>query len=93
MAIYGYRCLNCADIEVAFPIGTAPATVPCPACGASSTRVFTAPMLTRTPTAIAAQMERAERTAFEPEVVTSVPPRRAAGTVAVHPATSRLPRP
>lgn len=75
-------------------MGTAPAEVPCPECGATSSRVFSPPMLARTPAALAAQLQRAERSASEPEVVTSLPPRRAAGTpAAVHPATGRLPRP
>jgi putative regulatory protein, FmdB family len=93
MARYGYRCVRCSDIEAVFPIGTAPATVPCPQCGATSTRVFSAPMLTRTPAAVAARLERAERSAFEPEVVTSLPPRRTGRPAARHPAVSRLPRP
>ncbi|WP_424535529.1 FmdB family zinc ribbon protein [Sphaerisporangium viridialbum] len=93
MAIYGYRCPHCSDIEVTFPIGTAPAAVPCPDCGATSIRVFSTPMLARTPAAMSAQLQRAERSASEPEVVTSLPPRRAAGAVAIHPATSRLPLP
>ncbi|MEV0591414.1 zinc ribbon domain-containing protein [Nonomuraea cavernae] len=93
MAIYGYRCSHCSEIEVAFPIGTAPADVPCPDCGAISVRVFSTPMLARTPAAVSAQSQRAERSASEPEVVTSLPRRRAAGAVAAHPATRRLPRP
>ncbi|MEU8251362.1 FmdB family zinc ribbon protein [Nonomuraea sp. NPDC048916] len=93
MATYGYRCPHCSDIEVAFPIGTAPAAVPCPDCGATSVRVFSTPMLARTPAAVSAQLQRAERSASEPEVVTSLPPRRTAGAVTIHPATSRLPRP
>ncbi|MFF4415650.1 hypothetical protein ACFYY8_24225 [Streptosporangium sp. NPDC001559] len=39
------------------------------------------------------RLQRAERSASEPEVVTSLPPRRTGGAVAVHPATARLPRP
>ncbi|MEV4834584.1 FmdB family zinc ribbon protein [Nonomuraea sp. NPDC049486] len=93
MATYGYRCPHCRDIEVAFPIGTAPAAVRCPDCGATSTRMFSAPMLARTPAALAARLRRAERSASEPEVVTSLPPRRAPAAVPVHPATGRLPRP
>ncbi|MCA2185882.1 hypothetical protein LDL05_12495 [Nonomuraea cavernae] len=50
-------------------------------------------MLTRTPAAVSAQLRRAERSASEPEVVTSLPRRRAVGAVATHPATRRLPRP
>ncbi|GAA3646270.1 hypothetical protein GCM10022224_006270 [Nonomuraea antimicrobica] len=93
MAMYAYRCPHCREIGVTFPIGTAPGAVACPDCGAAAVRVFSAPMLTRTPSAVSAQIRRAERSAAEPEVVTSLPRRRAAGPVAVHPATSRLPRP
>ncbi|MEV4377290.1 zinc ribbon domain-containing protein [Streptosporangium sp. NPDC049644] len=93
MTVYAYRCPHCSEIEVTFRIGTAPAAVPCPDCGAASVRAFSAPMLARTPAAVAARLQRAERSASEPEVVTSLPRRRAGGAVAVHPATSRLPRP
>ena len=93
MAIYGYRCPHCSDIEVAFPIGTATAAVPCPDCGATSVRAFSTPMLARTPAAVSAQLQRAERSAAEPEVVTSLPRRRGTASVAAHPATRRLPRP
>ncbi|MET8003744.1 hypothetical protein [Nonomuraea glycinis] len=50
-------------------------------------------MLARTPAAVSAQLQRAERSAAEPEVVTSLPRRRGTGVVAAHPATRRLPRP
>ncbi|MFF3443906.1 hypothetical protein [Streptosporangium sp. NPDC002721] len=93
MVVYVYRCPCRSEIEVTFPIGTAPAAVPCPGCGATSVRAFSAPMLTRTPAALSSRLERAERSAFEPEVVTSPPRRRAGGAVVAHPATGRLPRP
>ncbi|MFD0883344.1 FmdB family zinc ribbon protein [Streptosporangium algeriense] len=93
MTVYTYRCPHCSEIEAIFPIGTAPAAVPCPDCGAASARTFSAPMLTRTPTAVSTQLQRAERSASEPEVVTSLPRRRSGGAVALHPATGRLPRP
>ncbi len=93
MAVYVYRCPCCSEIEITFPIGTAPAAVPCPDCGAASVRAFSAPMLARTPAAISTRLQRAERSAFEPEVVTSLPQRRTGGAAVAHPATSRLPRP
>ena len=34
MATYTYRCAIDGPVDVRRPIGTAPATVPCPACGA-----------------------------------------------------------
>lgn len=93
MAVYVYRCPCCSEIEITFPIGTAPASVPCPDCGAASVRAFSAPMLARTPAAMSTRLQRAERSAFEPEVVTSLPRRRTGGAAVAHPATSRLPRP
>ena len=77
MATYAYCCPHCSAIDVTFPIGTAPGAVACPDCGAASVRVFSAPMLARTPAALSAQLQRAERSASEPEVVTSLPRRRA----------------
>ncbi|MEU8038238.1 hypothetical protein [Streptosporangium sp. NPDC049078] len=38
-------------------------------------------------------LQHAERSAHEPEVVTSLPRRRTGRAVTTHPATSRLPRP
>jgi hypothetical protein len=93
MAVYVYRCPCCSEIEITFPIGTAPAAVLCPDCGAASVRAFSAPMLARTPAAMSTRLQRAERSAFEPEVVTSLPQRRTGSAAVAHPATSRLPRP
>jgi len=93
MTVYAYRCPHCSEIEVSFPIGTASAAVRCPDCGAVSVRAFSAPMLARTPAAVSALMRRAERSASEPDVVTSLPRRHTGGAVAAHLATRRLPRP
>ncbi|HEX4814074.1 MAG TPA: zinc ribbon domain-containing protein [Nonomuraea sp.] len=93
MATYAYRCARCAEIELAFPIGAAPATAPCPDCGATAVRRFSPPALARTPAALCARLERAARSASEPDVVTSLPPRAAGRAAATHPAISRLPRP
>lgn len=93
MTVYAYRCPYCSEIEVTFPIGTASAAVRCPDCGAVSLRMFSAPMLARSPDAVSTLLQRAERSAHEPEVVTSLPRRRTGRAVTAHPATSRLPRP
>ncbi|MEU8386281.1 hypothetical protein [Streptosporangium sp. NPDC048865] len=50
-------------------------------------------MLARTPAALSARLRHAERSASEPDVVTSLPRRRTGGVAEVHPATRRLPRP
>lgn len=96
MALYEYRCKQDGPFEISKPLGTAPAVAACPVCGAESRRVITAPMvITGTRSAWSAAIERAEKTRYEPEVVSSVPtagggPRR---TVQMTPQLARLPRP
>ncbi|MDQ4116459.1 MAG: zinc ribbon domain-containing protein [Actinomycetota bacterium] len=94
MATYAYRCPSDGDLEVGRPIGTAPSSIPCPACGAVSTRVITAPMLGLADPSRTALIDRTEATRSEPAVVSS-PPRRPAVRPArqADPRTSRLPRP
>ena len=97
MAIYEYRCEEHGAFDVSRPLGTAPASVACPACGVDAARVVSMPMvLSAKRTAWSAAIERAEKSRHEPEVV-SAPP-RAGGrsrikTAPMTPALQRLPRP
>lgn len=94
MAVYVYRCTEHGTTEASKPIGTAAAAIPCPTCGSSAARVYTAPRLSLGSSARRALIDRTERTRDEPDVVCSPPPRRGAGvTVARDPALPRLPRP
>ena len=76
-------------------MGTAPAVVACPVCGAEARRVFTAPRLARGSPVRRALIERTERSSEQPDLVAAPPPgppgRRA--DLAANPALSRLPRP
>jgi putative FmdB family regulatory protein len=93
MATYEYRCPRDGAFDVCFPIGTAAAIVGCPVCGDSAGRVFSAPSLARTSRPLATAIDRARRSAEEPDVVSSIPPRRQAPPVRpVNPAHARLPR-
>lgn len=94
MARYAYRCPGDGDTEVSLPIGTAPSSIPCPACGGVGARVITAPMLGLADRTRTALIDRTEATRSEPAVVSSLP-RRPAGLPArqVDPRTSLLPRP
>jgi hypothetical protein len=93
MATYTYRCAIDGPVDVRRPIGTAPTTVPCPACGATSSRVITAPMLgLADPTRMAA-LDRTGASRFEPPVVSSIPQARRRAAPRPDPRTSRLPRP
>jgi len=93
VATYDYRCPNDGDVEARFPLGEAPPTLPCPACGGAAGRVWSAPRLTRTPRALRTALDRAAASAETPQVVTRVPGRRpATPRASAHPAHSRLPR-
>lgn len=97
MAIYEYRCDEDGAFDVTRPLGTAPESVACPVCGGATTRVISAPMLRcGSRPALFGAIERAEKSRYEPEVVTSVPSTGARGrarVLSLTPTLARLPRP
>lgn len=74
MALYRYRCGTDGLHDIHRPIGTAVDREPCPVCSEPSPRVFTPPMITRTPRGVTSAMDRAAKSADLPEVVRSLPP-------------------
>ncbi len=97
MALYEYRCEAHGSFDIQRPIGTAPDAVACTACGAASRRVISAPMvMTSSRSAWSAAMAHAEKSRYEPEVVSSLPsagPGRRITTAQMTPALRSLPRP
>jgi putative FmdB family regulatory protein len=97
VAFYDYRCGDDGVFEVARPLGTAPASIACPACGRRANRVFSTPMLATTaPKELVGAIEHAEKTRTEPDVVTSLPrlpPHRRTPVLPLTPTLRRLPRP
>ncbi len=96
MALYEYRCERHGAFDATWAIGTAPASAACPDCGRAARRVFTSPLLARTPPALVAAIDRAEKTREAPDVVTALPPRPPRERTPVLPLTPtlrRLPRP
>ncbi|SCF17034.1 putative regulatory protein, FmdB family [Micromonospora viridifaciens] len=91
MATYEYRCRQDGSFDVTLPIGTAGPSTRCPRCGVPAGRVFAAPRLGRMPAALHAAIDRAERTAEQPDVVRHVPGDRPARRSS-NPAHARLPR-
>jgi hypothetical protein len=73
-------------------MGTADSEGTCPACGAGGRRVYTAPLLGRTPKAVAAARLTEEASRDAPAVTTSVP-RAAERPRPRDPRWSSLPRP
>lgn len=96
MPTYEYRCARDGRFDVIQPVGEANRSVRCPTCSEEGARVFTPPMLSRTPRGLGQATDRAESTRETPDVVASVPPRTAPTpppAVIRNPALRRLPRP
>jgi putative FmdB family regulatory protein len=96
VAIYEYRCQVDGPFEVMRPIGTAPASIACPVCASEAERVYSSPMVSLAPRALVAALDHEEKTRYEPDVVTSLPPAPARTRTPVLPLTPtlrRLPRP
>lgn len=95
MALYEYRCPSHGPFDIIRPLGAAPDSVACKFCGEPASRAITAPRIrSASRSAWHAAIERADKSRYEPEVVTSLPgvgssPRRGA----IHPAMLNLPRP
>lgn len=95
MATYTFRCTIDGPVDVRLPIGTAPAAIACPRCGAPSARVFTAPLLGLADRRRMAVIDHAGSSRSEPAVVSALPAgrRRSASTGRLDPRTRALPRP
>jgi putative FmdB family regulatory protein len=96
MATYQYRCDEDGLVETTRPIGTAPQSVSCPACGRAARRMFSTPLLALADRRAVALIDRTEKTRDVPDVVTALPPRqrpRGAPAGRLSPAQLRLPRP
>jgi putative FmdB family regulatory protein len=93
MSTYPYRCTNCGPFDVRRPIGEAPPEEPCAACGRRAKRVYTAPMLTRTPAALTRALRAQEASAHEPRVVGALPATRRRPVVSADPRHALLPKP
>lgn len=95
MPTYLFRCATCGDTERAFPMASVPATLDCPACGASARRRPTGAVLGVGTSPAMRLLDATARSASEPAVVPSVPAagRRRVRPVTTNPLHRRLPRP
>ncbi|HEY8338349.1 MAG TPA: zinc ribbon domain-containing protein, partial [Egibacteraceae bacterium] len=88
-----FLCPHCGPFESMHAPGEAGRTRRCPTCGADSRRRFSAPLLARTPAPLAAALAAEEKSRDEPEVVTTLPPRRRAPAAPPRPQRPRPPLP
>lgn len=96
MALYEYRCEQDGVFEVTRPLGTAPTSVTCSVCGGEARRILSLPMIrSGSRTAWTAAMDHAQKSRYEPDVVTSLPPLTNAPrrTIPLTPKLRGLPRP
>lgn len=73
MANYTFRCGEHGPAVHSFPVGTAPAQVDCPDCGAPAKRVYNSPMLSAVDRGRMDLIDSTKSSADHPEVVTSIP--------------------
>jgi putative FmdB family regulatory protein len=75
MPLYEFRCENCGPFECRRQLDEAGIPMLCPQCQAIASRVYTAPGLVKTPSALAQALHRSEKSAYEPEVTRREHPR------------------
>jgi putative FmdB family regulatory protein len=93
MAIYEYRCSDDGTFEVTLPIGTAGSSIACPACAGEAVRVYSNPMVSFAPRPLVAALEHEEKTRYQPDVVTKLPPGKPVPMARMTPQLAKLPRP
>lgn len=94
MPLYEFRCPDGDRFEAPFPMSEAPSHTDC-ACGKQARRLIGSPRLSRAGTSAYRLIESTERSAHEPEVVTSIPGRGRKSPVRYtsNPLHQKLPRP
>jgi putative FmdB family regulatory protein len=93
MSTYPYRCVTCGPFDVRRPIGEALPEEPCRTCEGRAKRIFTVPMLNRTPIALARALRAQEASAHQPRVVGELPATRRRSVAPADPRHAQLPKP
>ena len=69
MPIYDFVCGDCGGFEQRRPFAEASNPTTCPSCGKEARRVYSMPGTRKMPAGLSKAMDRAEGSAYEPEVV------------------------
>jgi putative FmdB family regulatory protein len=67
--IYEFLCDDCGPFEERRAFAEASDPTTCPSCGEAARRVYSTPATKNVPVALSSVMHRAEKSAYEPEVV------------------------
>jgi putative FmdB family regulatory protein len=71
MPLYAFACAGCGAFELVRPMARAGEPVACPGCGSEARRVFTPPGLALLAAPVRGALDSQERSAHEPDVVTT----------------------
>ncbi|SDQ53673.1 FmdB family zinc ribbon protein [Leucobacter chromiiresistens] len=95
MPNYRFRCAEGCEFDAMYSMSDVPRQAECAACGALAKRVITAPHLSASGGSAYGLLDRAARSAHEPQVVDRLPGRGAAPRqpVSRNPLHAKLPRP
>lgn len=96
MVTYQYACDGHGGTEIDAPMGSAPETVPCPACNEPARRVFSQPMISAVDQKRMGLIDKTKSTSDTPDVVTSLPStghRKPQRMAPPDPRLQKLPRP
>ena len=69
MPVYDFVCDDCGPFEQRRSLAEAGDPMACPRCGKEARRVYSMPNTKRMPAGLSKAMDRAEKSAHEPEVV------------------------
>ena len=69
MPIYEFLCEDCGSFEEQRSFKEAGKAAACPGCGVEARRLYTMPNTNRVPAGLSKAMDRAEKSAHEPETV------------------------
>ena len=69
MPVYDFLCEHCGPFERWRPFAEAGEPMACSSCGRGARRVYSVPNTRRLPSALSGALDRAEKSAHEPDVV------------------------
>jgi putative FmdB family regulatory protein len=81
MPRYDYICQACGIFEHSCALQAATDPVVCPTCATEAKRVYSPPGLVKTSAVLAKRLDRAHKSAYEPEVVKRAPTSQGANPV------------
>jgi putative FmdB family regulatory protein len=67
--VYEFVCEDCGPFEQRRSVAEAGDPMACPSCGREARRVYSMPNSARMPSALSGAIDRAEKSAYEPEVM------------------------